>query len=484
MNNLKFVIVLLSLLVFSCDTSLEEEVFDEVASNNFFRSDGDAITAVNSIYSRMRGAGNSEWGLFVFGNESLFNHAELVTDEVFTTWAITFPAGPFGVLENFIFIPNSGSGFFFFFSDLYEGVNLANVVIENVTDNPNVSEEIRDRVLGEAYFGRALFYYHLFSLYGNIPLILESSSDPFLLPSQAPQADVINSIVSDFTRASELLPQFHSGPDYGRFTSGAALALLSRFYLNQKMWSEAAETARQVLGMYSLSEQYSDIFDVDNAGNPEIILSLPCINQALLGNTFLAATAEPDFIASSWGGTRIRQAFYETFDPSDIRRELLVKEYEAFDGSIKTVNNGAMIMKYGFDEGHNGPWAGNDIVLLRYAEVLLTLAEALNELNGPNQESIDLINQLRTRAFPGDSDKLIQLAEFNTKEALRDYILQERGWELYAEGYRREDLIRHGKLIERARERGLAAQHFHVLYPIHQSEIDRNPNLIQNPGYD
>jgi hypothetical protein len=259
--------------------------------------------------------------------------------------------------------------------------------------------------------------------------------------------------------------------------------LLARFYLNQKMWTQAEQTSRAVIGSYSLSNDYADIFAVDNSNNPEIILVLPCINQANLGNTFLASTAEPNYVASSWGGTRIRQAFYNSFDPADTRRNLLAKEYVNFSGSVTAINNGAMIMKYAIDEAHNGPWAGNDIVLHRYSEVLLTLTEALNELNGPNQESIDLINQLRDRAFEGDASKLLSLSNFSSKDQLRDHILDERGWELYAEGYRREDLIRHNKLIQKAQERGLPAQDFHVLYPIHQSEIDRNPSLMQNPGY-
>jgi hypothetical protein len=472
-----------SLLMFGCNATLEEDVFDEVASNNFFQSDSDAITAVNSVYARMRGVGNSQWGLFVFGNESLFNYSELITDEVFTTWSLSFPSGPFGVLENFNFIPNSGAGLFWFFRDFYDGINLTNVVIENVRDNPKISQEIQDRVIGEALFGRGLFYTHLLSLYGNIPLVLTTNTDPFSLPTQAPHEDVVASIIDDLTAASKLLPDSYGNSDYGRFTKGAALALLARFYLNQKMWTQAEQTSRAVIGSYSLSNDYADIFAVDNSNNPEIILVLPCINQANLGNTFLASTAEPNYVASSWGGTRIRQAFYNSFDPADTRRNLLAKEYVNFSGSVTAINNGAMIMKYAIDEAHNGPWAGNDIVLHRYSEVLLTLTEALNELNGPNQESIDLINQLRDRAFEGDASKLLSLSNFSSKDQLRDHILDERGWELYAEGYRREDLIRHNKLIQKAQERGLPAQDFHVLYPIHQSEIDRNPSLMQNPGY-
>ena len=82
-----------------------------------------------------------------------------------------------------------------------------------------------------------------------------------------------------------------------------------------------------------------------------------------------------------------------------------------------------------------------------------------------------------------DSEKLIELSDFNSKEELREHILNERGWELYAEGYRRDDLIRHGKYISKAQERGKDARDYHVVFPIPQVELDRNVNMVQNPGY-
>ena len=108
----------------------------------------------------------------------------------------------------------------------------------------------------------------------------------------------------------------------------------------------------------------------------------------------------------------------------------------------------------------------------------MTRAEALNELNGPTQEAIDLVNEIRNRAgvIP------LILGSFN-KDSLRDAILREREWEFYFEGNAREDQIRHGVMISRARARGKNAQDFHVLYPIPQRELDANSNLEQNPGY-
>ena len=123
---------------------------------------------------------------------------------------------------------------------------------------------------------------------------------------------------------------------------------------------------------------------------------------------------------------------------------------------------------------------GNDIPILRYPEVLINRAEALNEVNGPTQASINLLNEIRERA----GVPLYSLSDFSSKEALRDQILIERGWEFFTEGLRRSDLIRHGIYISSAIARGkpLAKPH-HVLFPIPQKEIDANPALVQNPGY-
>lgn len=106
-------------------------------------------------------------------------------------------------------------------------------------------------------------------------------------------------------------------------------------------------------------------------------------------------------------------------------------------------------------------------------------AEALNELQGPNAESIALINQVREKAGLGPAT----LPQLSSKEALRDHILAERSWEFFSEGLRRMDLIRHERFIEMAQQRGKAAQPHHVLFPIPQDEIDKNPSLQQNPGY-
>jgi hypothetical protein len=136
-------------------------------------------------------------------------------------------------------------------------------------------------------------------------------------------------------------------------------------------------------------------------------------------------------------------------------------------------------LKY-WDNNTVGNHSGNDVPVLRYADILLARAEALNELNGPTQQALDLINQVRTRAGIAN----LTLAVATSKEVLRDLILRERGWEFYSEGKRREDLLRHDKFISLAKARGItAAADKHKLFPIPQTEIDANTACEQNDGY-
>ncbi len=136
--------------------------------------------------------------------------------------------------------------------------------------------------------------------------------------------------------------------------------------------------------------------------------------------------------------------------------------------------------KYWPDPNAASECNGNDIVYLRYADILMCRAEALNELNGPTKEAIDLVNEIRKRA----KVKEIELTDYNTKDKLRDFILAERGREFFSEGLRREDLIRHGKFISDAVSRGKNAKAYQELYPIPLRQREANKNLSQNPGYE
>src|SRR5690606_8417834 len=179
---------------------------------------------------------------------------------------------------------------------------------------------------------------------------------------------------------------------------------------------------------------------------------------------------------------RLLDVFFNSFEVSDKRKDLILTEYVNTSGNSVSLlnNNDTRSFKYWPDPDALGASHGNDIPEIRYADILLSKAEALNELIGPNEESINLINQIRLRA----NLNVLTLSDFPDKESLRDHLLNEIGWEFYSEGQRRYDLIRMNKFISSAIERGATnARPFHVLFPIPQVAIDSDPLLTQNEGY-
>src|SRR5690606_30058385 len=248
---------------------------------------------------------------------------------------------------------------------------------------------------------------------------------------------------------------------------------------------------------YGLFSDYQTLFSVENEQNEEYIRVRPAFasSDRSTANSW-SNTAFPDNFAEApalgvsylptyvnWPNEfRIYDSFYESFDPTDKRRNLLVTSYINSSGETVSLlgNDNIRSFKYLPDPGAQGASHGNDIPEIRFADILLARAEALNELNGPTQEAINLINQVRGRAGVDD----LQLADFAGTEALRNHILKERGWEFYSEGHRRMDLIRMGQFISNAQSRGKTnAQAHHVLYPIPQAVMDSDPLLVQNEGY-
>ncbi|GAB3655923.1 hypothetical protein GCM10028791_27410 [Echinicola sediminis] len=382
---------------------------------------------------------------------------------------------------------------------MYAAIASANTVLSVASGLTDLSENELNAITAEARFIRASAYYYLYNLFGPTPLIeIPEGASPEEIEAigqstpRATKEAFFNYVIEDLTFAAENLPVEEK--PIGRATKGAALGYLMKFYLNDKNWEQAAVTAQQIMDLnyYALYDNYEELFSVDGESNMEYIFRAPCLPQSGYQNNYMAHAFPPGYpVMSTWAnyGAQFRTYtdFYKTFEEGDVRRNLMVTEYTDVSGDfIQLVEDGngqpldnVRSFKYWPDPDGIGESHGNDIVYIRYADVLLTRAESLNELNGPTLESIELINEIRRRADVPE----ILLTDYPTKESLRDFILEERGREFYSEGLRREDLIRHGKFISGAQSRGYSAQAHQVLYPIPLQQIDTNPNLEQNPGY-
>ncbi|MCG8308711.1 MAG: RagB/SusD family nutrient uptake outer membrane protein [Cytophagales bacterium] len=481
----------LALSISSCESLLEEEVYDALTPNNFYKTEADIEAGLISAYASLKAGG---WSLFSpAGNSANFYVTEQSTDIFFLNekWGGTNPSTPQGQLYHFLV--NSGNSWISSnYNSAYRAVAAANVLIDNIPSS-EVDEAVKNKAIAEAKSLRALVYSHILNNWGNAPLVSEFKVTPGAYPEQVTPEKLAEFIENDLLDAIPDLPDenYIGSAKYGRFSKGGAQAVLAKLYLNTKQWQKAADMCQSIINNsnYALHSDYMEIFSVNNhqqgPANENLVV-LNMIAEVGLGNLFQVHAygwthkTEVGPILG-WGGYFVHGDFYNSFDPDDVRREGLITSYET-DWGVESYDDRAVPVKYAHDPNYAGSqYAGNDVPLIRLADIYLARAEALNEISGPNQESIDLINAVRERAF--EPDRPVLLADFGSKEELRDHILAERGWELYIEGHRREDLIRHGKYISSAIQRGHDAKDFHKYLPFPIGELDANPNLVQNLGY-
>jgi len=391
----------------------------------------------------------------------------------------------------------------------YKIINRANVVLDRV---PAITMDpaLRTRVLGEAHFLRALAYFDLVRCFGDVPLIEhEVKSLDGLRVSRTPAAQVQALIVSDLQEAISGLPPSYSGADVGRVTRGAAQALLAKVYLTAKDWTNAAQLAGQVMASqrYTLLPNWKDnfkiatkitnsesIFEINydgvldpGAGSVHTLFSLPSGFPG--GDAYGLMTVAPSLAA-----------LFDSGDTRGLHGTFITTPYkDALGDSVSwtdpPANLGPAFNKYldetDFENMHTRAWVkqANDWIVLRYADVLLMYAEAVNEggtaTAGTAEAALSLV---RVRAGRVPVSGLSQ-------GVFRDLVRLERRREFVFEGQRFFDLVRWGVLDSAIRAKTAelhAIDPLEVpiphgvkgsLLPIPLSELNINPNLTQNPGW-
>lgn len=371
-------------------------------------------------------------------------------------------------------------------------------------ERSDLTEDVKNQFLAEARLARGWIMSFLLNYFGPVPVIveyeklgnLEAESD-LTRPSRE---SFVAAIAADLRFAADNLEK--DPPEYGRFNKGLGLTLLMRLYMNEKNFVQAESVGREIMALgYKLVDDYPSLFREATEQNTETIWAVSCSpeNDELKNFNPIAYYCYPEdyrgdkVINGGWGDGvfMVTWAFYDSFDPADERR-LFVTEYNRRPSTVRpgqdavrsrTSNpamRGALIRKFP-DEGVEGGYQGNDIILARYADVLLMVAEAINNNNGgPTTEAITLVENVRTRANIGP----LAPGDIASQQAFNDAILRERGWELYLEGFRKNDLIRHGKWPSALA--GVTGKNTDspALCPIPAYAINNsNGKLIQNEGY-
>jgi len=470
-----FAVIGFLLLTVACENNLEEVPLSFLEESNSFNSAADATSAINGVYDRL----TAQYGM------TMINLADLNSDQ---TEVREDNASGSEIHKNLF---NSGTGLFDgFYTACYITIDRANRVIANV---PGITMEagLRDQILGEAKFIRALTYFNLVRAFGEVPLVTGISNDVVNVSiARSPVNQVYQQIVQDLLDAEMVLPVSYSAAgQVGRATVGAAKSILAKVYLTQKDWAKAAAKAKEVIDAktYSLFPNYRDVFLPEKENGVEHIFSiqyscvLPQYGSAMAVNFAIYFSYPINLVGGSYQAT---PQFVATYEPGDYRKEVtIINEKKIANGTVVASRTGPHVDKYWDPLACGSSSARNNFLVIRYADVLLMYAEALNELNGPTAEAYAAINQVRARARNGNSGAEPADLAGLTQVQFRKAILEERAWELGFEGHRRWDLLRTGTYLEKMAGVGVVADQKHLLYPIPINEIDVNPALEQNPGY-
>jgi len=459
---------LISVTMVSCEKFLEEKPYDFIGAANFYKTEGDANAALNGVFSSLQPQsyfGRTSWLVTELSGDLLRVNASLADRD--NLYGQTFDANN-GEIGNW-------------WNNSYNLVNRANDVIKNV---PNIQMDVarRNNIVGNATFLRAMGYFDLVRSFGSVPLTINPTTDlSSLKPSRTPIAAIYAQIIEDLRYAEtncvaeNLIPANAKG----RVSTGAASALLAKVYLTKATTSAKEATdytnsltaSNKVINssLYALGS-YADVFDVTKENNRDHIFSVQFDLSPNTGNIVVrmnlpAPAGTGSFVAEN--------SFEASFLPNDVRKALTVRRetpssvypyYLKFADPLRQGNN-----------------ARNNVLITRYADVLLLQSEALNEISAIDVNKLTGINAVRRRASLPD----LLLANVLTKDAFVDALVQERAWELSLEGHRRFDLLRLGRYKQRQLavfNRTVADKY--LLFPIPQTEIDLNPNLLpQNPGF-
>lgn len=508
----KLLLPALFLLTFnnSC-TNLDEELYDTVTSDNFLRTEEEFVAALGAAYT----------GLYALGNHGgYFSVQETSSDEAM----IPQRGGDWGDGGQWINAhrhefkpedPNINNAWNF----LFGGVNTCNRLIAQFTslkDAGSVDAALADKFIAELRVLRAMYYFWLMDTFGNVPLVTRFDVPEDFQPETESRADIFAFVETELNDAVPLLDKKNDGTTYGRMNYYAGMALKAKLYLNAGVytgtprWADCVTACNEITGsgLFFLESTYRNNFITNNSASKEFILAVPFDEVFAQGFNLAQMTlhygsqATYNLREQPWNGWCSLQDFYEMHDAADARKNNFIEGPQfASDGVTPILDAGAeandpdgpqvnftpeinehfpgalrqagvRIGKYEFKTGATANLS-NDMPILRYADILLTKAEALYRQNAADPDALDLVNLVRNRAYEPDSP----LGALNDQD-----LLAERGREMFYEGVRRQDLIRFG-VYGTATEFMPGSPACKELWPIPTAQINVNPKLVQNPCY-
>ena len=497
MKTTRLSILLLSVLLLgSC--SLEEKPYGFYSTGNFYKTEADAESGLMYAYNALN---------YLEYLRGIWYIGDIPTE---TMYAKSEEPGDIHLLDNWTYTSNTELTWYYF-KYCFIGINRANTVIERVADC-QISDDAKNRILGEALFLRAWNYFNLVRSFGRVPLTLKAivTLDQTTPELAASTEEIWNTVFSDLKRAEGLL---EVNKVFGRVDKVAAQALLAKAYLTvasgkhynapgyrslsfdpDTYYTYAADYARMVVSDYAPTYAFDDdlrhIYDVDAPDGPEHIFIMATDRSGTHEGMYTKIPLQflpnnssvPIFIkygdgslqkanGNGWGVFIVEDSFVESFLSTDKRRtELIHRQFYDQYGAPITIASGAKYYSAKYvDPDFVGERTSARPYLLRYSDIALVLAEAA----GP-EEGYPIVNQIRSRAG------IPNLAAGLDKETFRREVIKERALELAFEGNRLFDLRRTGTVTSTVREASKISEDDAAFYPIPQREIDLNPNITED----
>lgn len=489
--------LIFGLILFSgCEDFLDEDLKGQRSDRQFFQTANDAELALTGVYNVLSFS-NADNRIWVFG--------DVASDDA-AKGGIPGDQADIGLIDDFNINTDNGNlrtvwGIY------YEGVSRANKLLDNI-DAIEMDTERKNQIKGEAKFLRAYFYYWLVNIFGDVPIHTTTPAPEELQKPAAPVATVYSDvIIADLQDASTLLPEIYTGTNLGRASSMAAYAFLTRVYLFTGQWQMAEESAREVVssGLFDLALLFRDNFIVATKDNNEVIFAVRHLGlmDPMMGNRL-----------NQWFAPRANngyafnvptQDFVDAFEQTEAGIYDPRLDYTVGREGQEWINEGEMFNPDWSPTGYLQkkylqPLAEVPVqlkaegelhyIFLRYADVLLMLAEALNE-QGKTGEAAGYVNEVRKRAresylhdpdLPGYGqipDGLLPDVNAGDQQAMRNIIRHERRVELGFEFHRYFDIMRYGENY--AMEAFADKENFNYqqnrYFPIPQSELDTNQEL-------
>ncbi len=482
-----FAVFMLSLT--ACEDFLEENPKNFISPDNFYQNQSDAEGGLTGVYEIFHSN-----GLFA-GNSNGIIFMHHMMSEYTWPWSMTAPdVGYINYSADYKCVVN-------IWTSCYDGLKRANSYISNLEDKEvDFPEELKNRYLGEARFIRSLMFYYLVQFYGDVPLVTEpfKGGDNFYV-SKDPADKVWDFVMDDLDKAIEALPfkSEYSGADLARANKGAARILKAKIHMIREEWSEAKTQVDAIIssGEFDLEQDILDNWRTANEHGVESIFEIdhgsgffPRLGNSLFQLSGPAGFEHPEtgnIVGGLWTGVAYTPSFYESFDNSDERKTKLFLDTAKHDGPDGRFFTG----KY-FDPSvmYQGQWmnAPVNVVLFRYADLLLMKAEIENEINsGPNTEAYDALDRVTGRVNATPYPRNLNYEEF------LNAVFRERAKELFYEGHRFFDLKRRGfeftkNMVEPERMKlfefidfdgSFDIQPYMLTLPIPVQETDANPNL-------